>query len=115
MTMPVVRIEALSKSYRAGGEPVHALDRVTLEIAAGDFVAIMGPSGSGKSTLMNLLGLLDRPSTGSYRLDGEDVSRFDPDRQAAMRNRKLGFVFQSFNLLARSTAIENVELPLVYA
>ncbi len=115
MTIPVVCVEELSKSYRAGGEMVRALDRLTLEVAPGDFIAIMGPSGSGKSTLMNLLGLLDRPSGGIYRLDGEDVSRFGPDRQAAMRNLKLGFVFQSFNLLARSTAIENVELPLVYA
>ena len=113
--MPVVRIEELGKSYRAGGEPVRALDRVTLDIWAGDFVAVMGQSGSGKSTLMNLLGLLDRPSSGRYWLDGEDVGRLGPNRQARMRNRKLGFVFQNFNLLARSTALENVELPLVYS
>jgi len=112
---PVVRVEELGKSYRAGSEPVPALDRVTLDIAAGDFIAVMGPSGSGKSTLMNLLGLLDRPSSGRYWLDGEDVGRLGPDRQAIMRNRKLGFVFQNLNLLARSTALENVELPLVYS
>jgi putative ABC transport system ATP-binding protein len=112
---PVVRTEGLGKIYRTEGEHIRALSDVTLCIAAGDFVAVMGPSGSGKSTLMNLLGLLDRPSSGSYWLDGEDVSRLSPDRKAALRNRKLGFVFQSFNLLARSTAMENIELPLVYS
>jgi putative ABC transport system ATP-binding protein len=111
----VVRTEDLGKVYRTRGESMPVLDGVTLRIAAGDFVAVMGPSGSGKSTLMNLLGLLDRPSSGNYWLDGQDVSRLGPDRQAALRNRKLGFVFQSFNLLGRNTALENVELPLVYS
>ena len=113
--MPLVKLEQLGKSYSAGAEPVRALDGITLDIAAGEFVAIMGPSGSGKSTLINLLGLLDRASTGNYWLDGEDISQLGSDHQAGLRNRKLGFVFQNFNLLARSTAIENVELPLVYA
>ena len=112
---PVVEIEALRKTYSGGGAVVQALDGVRLVIEAGDFVAIMGPSGSGKSTLLHLLGLLDRPSSGTYRLDGEDVSRLGPDRQAALRSRKIGYIFQSFNLLARNTALENVELPLVYS
>jgi putative ABC transport system ATP-binding protein len=113
--VPLVRIERLGKTYIAGAAPVPALDGATLDIAAGEFVAIMGPSGSGKSTLMNLLGLLDRASAGRYWLDGEDVGGLGPDHRARLRNAKLGFVFQSFNLLARSTAIENVELPLLYA
>jgi putative ABC transport system ATP-binding protein len=113
--VPLVRIERLGKTYIAGAAPVPALDGATLDIAAGEFVAIMGPSGSGKSTLMNLLGLLDRASAGRYWLDGEDVGGLGPDRWARLRNAKLGFVFQSFNLLARSTALENVELPLLYA
>jgi putative ABC transport system ATP-binding protein len=112
---PVVRTESLSKFYRTGSDTVRALDGVTLGIEAGEFVAVMGPSGSGKTTLMNLLGLLDRPSRGRYLLEGEDVSAFKSDKQAAIRNHKLGFVFQASNLLARSTALENVELPLVYA
>jgi putative ABC transport system ATP-binding protein len=113
--VPLVRIERLGKTYIAGAAPVPALDGATLDIAAGEFVAIMGPSGSGKSTLMNLLGLLDRASAGRYWLDGEDVGGLGPDHRARLRNAKLGFVFQSFNLLARSTALENVELPLLYA
>jgi putative ABC transport system ATP-binding protein len=113
--VPLVRIERLGKTYIAGAAPVPALDGATLDIAAGEFVAIMGPSGSGKSTLMNLLGLLDRASAGRYWLDGEDVGGLGPDHRARLRNAKLGFVFQSFNLLARSAAIENVELPLLYA
>jgi putative ABC transport system ATP-binding protein len=113
--VPLVRIERLGKTYIAGAAPVPALDGATLDIAAGEFVAIMGPSGSGKSTLMNLLGLLDRASAGRYWLDGEDVGGLGPDHRARLRNAKLGFVFQSFNLLARSTAMENVELPLLYA
>jgi putative ABC transport system ATP-binding protein len=113
--VPLVRIERLGKTYIAGVAPVPALDGATLDIAAGEFVAIMGPSGSGKSTLMNLLGLLDRASAGRYWLDGEDVGGLGPDHRARLRNAKLGFVFQSFNLLARSTALENVELPLLYA
>jgi putative ABC transport system ATP-binding protein len=112
---PVVRTENLSKSYRTGSDTVRALEGVTFCIEAGESVAVMGPSGSGKSTLMNLLGLLDRPSRGRYWIEGEDVSAFKPDKQAATRNRKVGFVFQASNLLARSTALENVELPMVYA
>jgi putative ABC transport system ATP-binding protein len=94
---------------------VHALRGIDLELQPGDFVAVVGPSGSGKSTLMNLLGLLDQPTEGSYSLAGQDVLRLNPDRRAEVRNQRIGFVFQSFNLLARSTAFENVELPLVYA
>ncbi len=94
---------------------VHALRGISLELHAGDFVAVVGPSGSGKSTLMNLLGLLDQPTEGGYLLAGQDVLRLSPDRRAQVRNRSIGFVFQTFNLLARSTAFENVELPLIYA
>jgi putative ABC transport system ATP-binding protein len=112
--IPVIRTEGLGKTYSPGGEAVRALENMTLSIEAGECVAVMGSSGSGKSTLMNLLGLLDRPSSGGYWLEGEDVSQLGPDEQATIRNRKIGFVFQSFNLLARSTALENVELPLVY-
>ncbi len=112
---PVVHALSLGKVHSAGGESVCALSEVTLRIAAGEFVAVMGPSGSGKSTLLNLFGLLDSPSSGTYRLDGEDASRLGPDRRAALRNRKLGVVFQNFNLLPRHTALENVELPLVYS
>ena len=111
---PLIRVEELRKSYVVGDVTVHALRGVTLEIARGSFVAVIGASGSGKSTFMNIMGLLDQPSSGRYFLAGEDVSGFDRDRRAILRNRTIGFVFQSFNLLPRTSAIENVELPLVY-
>jgi putative ABC transport system ATP-binding protein len=111
---PLVEITDVTKTYRMGDVDVHALRGVTLRIAEGEFAAIMGASGSGKSTLMNILGCLDRPSTGEYWLDGAEVSRLDADALAETRSGTLGFVFQSFNLLARTSALENVELPLVY-
>ncbi len=111
---PLVEITDVTKTYRMGDVDVHALRGVTLRIAEGEFTAIMGASGSGKSTLMNILGCLDRPSTGDYWLDGGEVSRLDADALAETRSGTLGFVFQSFNLLARTSALENVELPLVY-
>jgi len=111
----LLQTDGLGRNYAMGGSVVPALRGVTLEIGDGEFAAIMGPSGSGKSTLMNLLGLLDRPSSGRYWLAGRDVSRLEEDARAGVRNRRIGFVFQSFNLLPRNTAAENVELPLVYA
>jgi putative ABC transport system ATP-binding protein len=111
----LIRAIGLRKEHRMAQTIVHALGGVSLELDSGDFIAVVGPSGSGKSTLMNLLGLLDRPTAGSYFLAGQDMLELDPDRRAAVRNRRIGFVFQTFNLLARSTALENVELPLVYA
>ncbi len=104
----------ITKVYRVGSQEVHALAGVTLHIARGEMVAIMGPSGSGKSTLLNIIGCLDRPTAGRYLLAGEDVSRLDRDRLALIRNRRIGLVFQSYNLLPQFTALENVELPLVY-
>src|SRR5256714_11993255 len=111
----VVRLVDVHKTYRAGEMEVHAVRGVSLEIRRAEFVALMGASGSGKSTLMNLLGCLDRPTLGRYILDGADVSGLDRDRLADIRNRKIGFIFQSFNLLSRTSAREDVELPLLYS
>jgi putative ABC transport system ATP-binding protein len=111
---PLVELEGIEKQYASGPEIVHALSDVNLSIAHGELVAIVGASGSGKSTLMNLLGCLDQPTRGTYRLAGVDVTRRSSDERAIVRNRLIGFVFQGFNLLPRTTALENVELPLVY-
>jgi putative ABC transport system ATP-binding protein len=114
-TEPVIRTVGLTRDYPMGGETVHALRGVDLMIAPNEFVAIMGPSGSGKSTLMNLIGCLDTPTAGEYWLAGTEVSRMSDDELARVRNRQIGFVFQTFNLLPRATSLHNVELPLVYA
>jgi putative ABC transport system ATP-binding protein len=114
MATPLLRTDRLSKTYHIGGGDVRALGDLTVAIPKGEMIAIMGPSGSGKSTCMNQLGCLDSPSGGSYWLDGEDVSQLDSDALANIRNEKIGFVFQQFNLLARATALDNVELPLTY-
>jgi putative ABC transport system ATP-binding protein len=115
MTEPLLRTRELVKLYTMGDSEIHALDGVSVEIGEGEFVAVMGPSGSGKSTFMNMLGCLDRPTSGEYLIAGQPVSGLTGDSLAAVRNRKIGFVFQHFNLLARTPAVENVELPLVYA
>jgi putative ABC transport system ATP-binding protein len=111
---PVIKVQDLHKSYLIGDVTVHALRGVNLAVERGCFLAVIGASGSGKSTFMNILGLLDQPTSGHYWLAGEDVSSFDRDRRAVLRNRTIGFVFQSFNLLPRTSAVENVELPLLY-
>jgi putative ABC transport system ATP-binding protein len=111
----VIRTEHIAKVYVMGAEEVHALRDISITIKQGEYVALMGPSGSGKSTLMNMIGCLDTPSSGQYFLDGNDVSRMSDNQLAEVRNKKIGFVFQTFNLLPRSTALDNVTLPLIYA
>ncbi|MCL4190681.1 MAG: ABC transporter ATP-binding protein [Thermoguttaceae bacterium] len=113
--MPLIQLDKIRKVYQLEEVEVQALREVSLTIEQGEYVALMGPSGSGKSTLMNILGCLDRPSSGSYLLSGEEVANMSRDARARLRNRNIGFVFQSFNLLARTSALENVELPLLYA
>jgi len=113
--MMLIRLQNLSRRYQMGTEIVHALRDVSLIIERGEYVAIMGPSGSGKSTLMNLIGCLDTPSSGRYELNGTDVSQMDDNQLAEIRNKEIGFVFQTFNLLPRSNALHNVELPLIYS
>ena len=115
MSEPIIRIRDLTRDYVMGAETVRALRGVSMDIHRNEYVAIMGPSGSGKSTLMNLIGCLDTPTGGEYWLNGQEVSRLSDNRLAAVRNREIGFVFQTFNLLSRATALHNVELPLVYA
>jgi putative ABC transport system ATP-binding protein len=113
--MSLIRLQKISRRYQMGAETVHALREVSLEIQRGEYVAIMGPSGSGKSTLMNLIGCLDTPTGGTYELNGHHVSEMNDNQLAEIRNKEIGFIFQTFNLLPRSDALRNVELPLVYA
>jgi putative ABC transport system ATP-binding protein len=112
--MSLIRLEKISRRYQMGAETIHALREVSLEIKRGEYVAIMGPSGSGKSTMMNLIGCLDTPTSGRYELNGVQVSEMDDNQLAEIRNKEIGFIFQTFNLLPRSDALRNVELPLVY-
>ena len=111
---PVISMKDICKTYSVGGEKVHALDKAILSVAAGEFVSVVGPSGSGKSTLMNIIGCLDVHDSGEYVLDGQDILQYSEKQLAVIRNRKIGFIFQSFNLLSKLTAEENVELPLIY-
>ena len=111
----IIQLENLTKVYKVGETQVHALRGITYSIKAGEFLAVMGPSGSGKSTLMNIIGCLDRPTEGLYYLEKKEISTFDKNKLARIRNEKIGFVFQTFNLLARTTALENTELPLLYS
>src|ERR1035437_7471988 len=113
--MPLIRLHKISRRYQMGAETIHALREISLEIQRGEYVAIMGPSGSGKSTLMNLIGCLDTPTSGQYELNGNQVSEMGDNQLAEIRNREIGFIFQTFNLLPRSDALRNVELPLIYA
>lgn len=113
-TLPLISVKNLSKAYKMGDIEFYALRNVSLDIDKGAFAAIMGPSGSGKSTFMNILGCLDQPTTGEYSLDGVDIRKLNKNQLAELRNRKIGFIFQSFNILARTSAIENVELPMLY-
>lgn len=114
MTTPLISIHEMVKTYKIGGETVTALHRISLEIEAGEFLAIIGPSGSGKSTLMNMIGCLDKPESGEYLLEGKNVGKMNDNQLATIRNQKIGFIFQNFNLLSKLTALENVELPLLY-
>lgn len=113
--MSLIRFDRVTRHYKMGAEIIHALQEVSLSVERGEYVAIMGPSGSGKSTLMNLIGCLDTPTSGTYELNGTNVSEMDDNQLAEVRNREIGFVFQTFNLLPRATALRNVELPLIYA
>lgn len=111
----MIELRQVNKTYRKDADEVRALSDVSLNVKAGEFVAVVGPSGSGKSTLMNVVGLLDRPDSGAYHLDGSSVDEYSPDELARLRNEKIGFVFQTFHLLPKTTALENVELPLIYS
>ena len=114
MENEIIKIENLRRTFRVGNEDVHALKGISFTIYSGEFVSIMGTSGSGKSTLLNILGCLDKPTSGEYNIDGVNVGSLSRNQLSTLRNRKIGFVFQSYNLLARTTALENVELPLLY-